>query len=87
MGLCDETPRAFSAIYFYYDPDYMRWSPGIYNVLFQVEHARARGIPYVYLGYRVEGCASMRYKSTFRPHQLMRGRPSFQEDPSWTDVL
>ena len=56
-------------------------SPGTANVVFQVELARARGIPHVYLGYRVQGCASLRYKGTFRPHELLEGRPAPEETP------
>ena len=84
LGLCDETPRAWSAVYFFYDPAYARASPGSANVVFQVELARARGIPHVYLGYRVEECASLRYKGTFRPHELLEGRPEPDEDPRWS---
>jgi leucyl-tRNA---protein transferase len=85
VGLCDQTPQAFSAIYFFYDPDYMRWSPGVFNVLYQIDLARSLGIPHLYLGFRVAGCESMKYKATFRPHQLMRGRPGPGEPPPWGD--
>ena len=83
VGLCDVTPRAWSAIYFFYDPAVARLSPGVANVMLGVELARARGIPHVYLGYRVLGCPSMRYKATFRPHELLVGRPSPDEEPRW----
>jgi arginyl-tRNA--protein-N-Asp/Glu arginylyltransferase len=83
VGLCDETPRAWSAIYFFYAPAYARSSPGTTNVLVQVELARARGIPYVYLGYRVRGCASLRYKAAFRPHELLESRPGPGEAAEW----
>ncbi len=87
VGLCDETPVGWSAIYFYYDPEYARWSPGVLNVLFQIQHARALGLPHLYLGYYVEGCASMRYKSTFRPHEILQGRPEPHEIPEWTPAV
>ncbi|OJH40022.1 arginyltransferase [Cystobacter ferrugineus] len=83
LGICDETPRAWSAVYFFYDPAYARASPGSANIVFQVELARARGIPHVYLGYRVQECASLRYKGTFRPHELLEGRPAPDEPPRW----
>jgi arginine-tRNA-protein transferase len=83
LGICDETPRAWSAVYFFYDPAYARHSPGSANVVFQVELARARGIPHVYLGYRVQDCTSLRYKGTFRPHELLEGRPAPEEPPRW----
>ena len=55
-------------------------------VMLAVEMARDRGIPHVYLGYRVMGCASMRYKSLFRPHELLRGLPGPDEQPHWVEA-
>jgi leucyl-tRNA---protein transferase len=86
LGICDETPQAWSAVYFFYDPAYARCSPGSANVVFQVELAQARGLPHVYLGYRVQECASLRYKGTFRPHELLEGRPDEEEAPRWHPV-
>ena len=39
MGLSDETPRAWSAIYFFYDPAYAHLSLGTANVVVQIELA------------------------------------------------
>ncbi|NTX04414.1 arginyltransferase [Myxococcus sp. CA040A] len=83
LGICDETPRAWSAVYFFYDPACAALSLGTANVVFQVELARARGIPHVYLGYRVQACASLRYKGGFRPHELLVGRPALDSAPTW----
>ncbi|HUG53671.1 MAG TPA: arginyltransferase [Vicinamibacteria bacterium] len=83
VSLCDVTPRAWSAIYCFYDPDLARLSLGVANVMFCVELARARGLSHVYLGYRVLGCPSMRYKEGFRPHELLVGRPGPDEEPRW----
>jgi arginyl-tRNA--protein-N-Asp/Glu arginylyltransferase len=85
LGIYDETPNALSAAFFFYDPDYARYSLGTANVVAMVEDARAARLPYVYLGYRVAGCASLRYKSTFRPHELLRGRPAPEERPTWRE--
>lgn len=83
VGLFDETPHALSAAFFFYDPDYARRSLGTANVLSLFEDARATGREHVYLGYRVEGCASLSYKASFRPHELLEGRPSMCEQPAW----
>jgi arginine-tRNA-protein transferase len=83
LGLFDETPRALSAAFFFYDPEYARLSPGTANVVQLVEDARAAGKAHVYLGYRVAGCASLRYKAGFRPHELLVGRPALDEVPAW----
>jgi arginyl-tRNA--protein-N-Asp/Glu arginylyltransferase len=83
IGLFDETPRALSAAFFFYDPEYARLSLGTSNVVLLAESARARGLAHVYLGYRVAGCASLRYKAGFRPHELLAGRPAMHEQPVW----
>jgi arginine-tRNA-protein transferase len=83
VGLFDETPHALSAAFFFYDPDYAHRSVGTANVLSLVEDARATGRDHVYLGYCVEGCASLAYKAGFRPHELLEGRPSTRERPAW----
>ncbi|HEX8792039.1 MAG TPA: hypothetical protein VF765_13885 [Polyangiaceae bacterium] len=83
LGLFDETPHALSAAFFFYDPAYAQRSLGTANVLSLVDDARATGRDHVYLGYRVAGCASLSYKATFRPHELLAGRPSMREQPTW----
>jgi arginine-tRNA-protein transferase len=86
VGICDETPQSWSAAYFFFHPEYAHCSLGTANVVKQVEIARARGIPHVYLGYRVKDCASLRYKGAFRPHELLQGRPGPDEEPRWQVV-
>jgi leucyl-tRNA---protein transferase len=83
VGIMDETPRALSAVYFFYDPEFARLSLGTANVVYLMEDARASRKSHVYLGYRVLGCASLRYKAGFAPHELLEGRPDFNERPVW----
>jgi arginyl-tRNA--protein-N-Asp/Glu arginylyltransferase len=70
-GVFDATPRALSAVYFYFDPLFARRAPGILHVLWLVEECRRRRRPWLYLGYHVAGCAAMAYKAGFRPHQRL----------------
>jgi arginine-tRNA-protein transferase len=67
-GRCN--PGGLSAIYFFYDPAERQRALGTWNVLTLLDTARERGLPYVYLGYYVEGCASMAYKVRFAANQL-----------------
>jgi arginine-tRNA-protein transferase len=78
-GLGARGEGGLSAIYFYYDPDERGRSLGTYNVLTVIDEARRRGLPYAYLGYHVEGCDGMAYKTRFTPNQL-RG-----EDGVWRE--
>jgi arginine-tRNA-protein transferase len=38
----------------------------------------------VYLGYRVEACASLRYKGRFQPQERLLGRVDGEAAPQWT---
>ncbi|MEQ8273726.1 MAG: arginyltransferase [Deltaproteobacteria bacterium] len=83
VGIVDETPSALSAVYTFHDPDYKRLSLGTASILFQIEHARSLEKQYLYLGYRVRGCASSEYKARFKPHELLHGWPELDERPDW----
>ena len=83
LGIFDETPHALSAVFFFWDPERAPSSLGVANVVTLVEEAREKGLPHVYLGYRVLGCPSLVYKSSYLPHELLEGRPSPAEPPKW----
>jgi arginine-tRNA-protein transferase len=85
VGLFDETPNALSAAFFFFDPAYAHMSLGTANVLSLVADAKESGREHVYLGFRVTECRSLRYKATFRPHELLFGRPTAGERAVWTE--
>lgn len=71
VGYVDVLPDGLSAIYFFYEPELRKHSLGTWNVLTLIETAKARGLPYVYLGYYVAGSKSMEYKARFKPYELL----------------
>jgi arginyl-tRNA--protein-N-Asp/Glu arginylyltransferase len=71
VGIVDREPLAWSAVYCYFEPDLPGRSLGVFNVLALVEECRRRGVPYLYLGYYVRGCAAMAYKASYRPHEVL----------------
>ena len=83
VALSDILPQAVSAVYFYYDPMYRHLSPGVFSVLTQVNIAKERGIPYIYLGYWVKENISLSYKSRYQPHEILQGRPALDEPAYW----
>jgi leucyl-tRNA---protein transferase len=83
VGLSDETPHAWSAAYFFYDPDYARRSLGVVHAMVQIQLARQRNIPHLYLGFWIRECPSMSYKARFHPRECLVGRPTDDEEPSW----
>jgi arginine-tRNA-protein transferase len=70
--LLDITPRAFSAIYHYYEPSEAGRGLGTFALQQAILLARERGKRWAYLGYYVEGCGSMEYKSRFRPCEILQ---------------
>jgi arginine-tRNA-protein transferase len=83
VGIADETPRALSAVYCYHDPAHEKLSLGTCNVLSAIGYARGHGIDHVYLGYCVEGCASLSYKARFRPQERLAARAADGQLPRW----
>ena len=71
VALVDVLPRALSAVYTFYD-DIPHAAYGTYAVLWQIAHARATGKAHVYLGYWIEECRKMSYKTRFQPCEILR---------------
>jgi arginine-tRNA-protein transferase len=78
VGLADLEPQALSAVYCYFDPDEPRRSLGVLNVLALLEECRRLAVPYLYLGYWVEGSTTMDYKAGYRPCEVLGS------DGQWT---
>jgi arginine-tRNA-protein transferase len=71
-AVVDVLPNALSAIYTYFDPLYSSRSLGTLAVLLQVALANELGLKYLYLGYWIADCQKMRYKTNYRPLELLR---------------
>ena len=55
-------------IYSFYDPEHeVRTGLGNFIILDHIRRAVEAGLPYVYLGYWVDGSARMQYKIRYRP--------------------
>ena len=74
-ALTDILSDGLSMVYSFYDPDLEARGLGTFMILDHVRRARRRGLPYVYLGYWVEGARKMDYKRRFLPqeHLLPQG--------------
>ena len=69
--ITENTPNVVSAVYHYHDPDFRDRGLGTFLILKCAEMARAMGRRWLYLGYYIEGCASMEYKTRYRPCEIM----------------
>jgi len=70
-ALTDILDDGMSMIYSYFSPEYAASSFGTYMVLDHIRRAERAGLPYVYLGYWVNGSQKMDYKARFLPQERL----------------
>jgi len=71
VSLTDVMSDGLSMVYSFYDPDPQDRSLGTFMILDHIRRAKAKGLPYLYLGYWVEGSRKMGYKSRFTPQERL----------------
>ncbi|MCB2156183.1 arginyltransferase [bacterium] len=71
----DVESDAISSVYTYYEPDeeMNRRSLGTWVIMWLNHYACLHGLAYHYLGYYIEDCRKMNYKTAFRPCELGDG--------------
>ncbi len=80
VGACltDRQGDGLSMIYSFYDPEHeTRSGLGNFIILDHIRRAASEGLPYVYLGYWVDGSARMQYKIRYRPMERL-GRAGWE---------
>ncbi len=58
-------------VYSFFEPSEENRSLGTFMILDHITRARRQGLPYVYLGYWIEGSKKMDYKGRFLPQQRL----------------
>ena len=71
VSVCDRFDNGYSAVYTFFDPDEQQRSLGVFAVLNQIARAQIEGLDYLYLGYWIKDCTKMRYKSQYRPLEML----------------
>lgn len=79
VDLVDILEDGISSIYFYYDPDYEKYSLGKLSLLLQIKYAKKHHKKWIYLGYYVKECPSLSYKAEYKPYLTLDGRPKDEE--------
>ncbi len=74
IGVCltDRQADGLSMIYSFFDPDHpARDGLGTYIILEHIARAARVGLPFIYLGYWIDGCRRMEYKTKFQPMERL----------------
>lgn len=76
VGVCltDLLSDGLSMVYSFFDPALEARSLGRFAILDHVRQAAAVNLPFVYLGYWVQGSPKMDYKANFRPMEALTRR-------------
>jgi arginyl-tRNA--protein-N-Asp/Glu arginylyltransferase len=70
-ALTDVLQDGLSMVYSFFDPALADRSLGTYMIYDHVRAAKAKAMPYVYLGYWVRGSRKMDYKARFQPLEAL----------------
>ena len=71
VALTDVLSDGLSMVYSFFEPSEQNRSLGTFMILDHITRARRQGLPYVYLGYWIEGSKKMDYKGRFLPQQRL----------------
>lgn len=74
VAVTDITTRGLSAVYTFFEPDVSDRGLGTLCVLQQIAECARRNLPFLYLGYWIDGHPKMGYKNRFQPQQHLYGR-------------
>ncbi|KAA5804840.1 arginyltransferase [Alkalicaulis satelles] len=70
-ALTDRLQDGYSLVYSFFEPGRERDSLGAFIILDHVARAREARLPYVYLGYWVQGSRKMDYKARYHPLEVL----------------
>ena len=73
VAVTDATADGLSAVYTFFDPELTHRGLGRFCILQQIELCNAMAYPFLYLGYWVDGCQKMQYKTEFHPQEHFDG--------------
>lgn len=65
--LVDRLGDGLSAVYSFFDEAEADRSLGTYMILWLIGEAYGQELPYMYLGFWIDGCSNMSYKARFKP--------------------
>jgi arginine-tRNA-protein transferase len=71
VSVVDIMKDGVSAVYTFYDAAETKASYGTYSIMWLAEWTKSLNLPYLYLGYWIQGSKKMAYKQQFKPQQKL----------------
>ena len=71
IAVVDQFENAWSAVYTFFEPKLSDYSLGVYAVLWQIKHCMQLNKEFLYLGFWIEACRKMNYKTQYQPLELL----------------
>jgi leucyl-tRNA---protein transferase len=72
VAVQDVLSHGLSSVYSFFDPDFSAISLGRYALLWQINEAQRRKLPWLFIGYWIGHCQKMLYKQEYRPIELFQ---------------
>ena len=79
VAIVDLSPAWLNVVFFYFDPEEAKRSPGTFNILYLIYFCKQKKIRFIYLGYWIKALKAMSYKGQFKPHYIYC-------DNNWTRI-
>ena len=67
VAVVDQIGDGLSAVYTFFDPDLPQRSLGVLAILLLIDEVKRLGRKHLYLGYWIDGCDKMHYKTEYQP--------------------
>ena len=71
ITIIDIIDDGISAVYTFYDCGDQKLSLGTMSIIWLIEFCKKEDIPFLYLGYWIHASQKMKYKTNFKPYELM----------------
>ncbi len=68
IAVTDVLSTGLSALYTFFEPEHP-YSLGSISILAQLIKTKALNLPWLYLGFQIDACQSMKYKTKFKPNE------------------
>jgi len=72
VAIVDLSDLWLNVVFFYFDPEAGKRSPGTFNILYLIDFCRQQEVRFVYLGYWINEVQAMHYKANFKPHYIFK---------------